>query len=93
MNHFSDLNLISDATDLKTDDLTTEEMGDLFKTISEWRFQQLRCIYLFHIKSWRLSGGILGVDGDSITVKSILRRLNTCSTLVGKPKLFFTPKL
>ena len=91
VNDFSQLKLKINTTDLKTDELSAAEMGNLFKTISEGDFSNYDAFICFissHGDS--LSGEILGVDGDSIAVKLILRHLNTCSTLVGKPKLFFT---
>ncbi len=89
VNHFSDLNLMSDAaTDLKTDDLAADEMEDLFKTISKGDFSDYDAFICF-ISSHGDSGGILGVDGDSITMREIVRPIKRCPSLIGKPKLFF----
>ncbi|CAB4038235.1 caspase-3-like [Paramuricea clavata] len=80
---------LNETRGLKTDDLTAEEMEDLFETISKGNFSPYDAFICF-ISSYGDSGGILGVDCDNITVKEIVRHLSKrCSTLVGKPKLFF----
>ena len=81
---------LNETMGLKTDDLTAEEMRNLFETISKRNFSSYDAFICF-ISSYGDSGGILGVDCDIITVKEIVRNLSLkrCSTLVGKPKLFF----
>ncbi|XP_028410344.1 caspase-3-like [Dendronephthya gigantea] len=79
---------INDTKGLKTDDLTADEIEDLFKTISKTDFSSYDAFVCF-ISSHGDPGEILGVDGGSITVKEIIRPINRCSSLEGKPKLFF----
>ncbi len=79
---------VNDTKGLKTDDLTAEAMEDLFKTISKRDFSDYDAFICF-ISSHGDSGGILGVDGDSITMREIVRPIKWCPSLIGKPKLFF----
>ncbi len=79
---------VNDTEGLKTDDLTAEEIEDLLKNMSKRDFSSYDGFICF-ISSYGDSGGILGVDGDSTTVKEIVRPINKCASLIGKPKLFF----
>ena len=74
--------------DQETDDLTAEEMRNLFKTISEADFSCYDAFICF-ISSHGNSGGILGVDGEIVAVEDIVRYLKKCPSLVDKPKLLF----
>lgn len=78
--------------DLKTDNLTRNEMDNLFKTISKGNFESYDAFICF-ISSHGSEGGILGTDGRTISVEYIVDQFKAsdeCPSLVNKPKLFFT---
>ncbi|XP_028410346.1 caspase-3-like [Dendronephthya gigantea] len=88
VNKLSDLKLCN-TENLKTDNLTGEEIGDLFKTIlTEGDFSSYDAFVCF-ISSHGNPDGIVGVDGNTHSFEKIFKRLSRCNSLVGKPKLLF----
>ena len=78
--------------ELKTDNLTKQEMEILFQTISKGNFESFDAFICF-ISSHGDKGGILGYDGEAIPVQYIVDQFigsREKHSLVNKPKLFFT---
>jgi hypothetical protein len=73
---------------LKTEDLTAEEMRNLFLTVFTGDFSAYDAFICFILSHGDGRDVIHGVDGQIITVKEISNRFHNPS-LVGKPKLFF----
>ena len=73
---------------LKTDNLTADELEDLLESIAKTDFSSYDAFICF-IVSYCDSQGVLGVDGDSLSVREIIRPIIKCPSLAGKPKLFF----
>ena len=79
---------INDTKGLKTDNLTADEMEDLLKNIARTDFNPYDAFICF-IVSYGDSQGVLGVDGNSLSVREIIRPIIGCSSLASKPKVFF----
>ncbi|CAB4038236.1 caspase, partial, partial [Paramuricea clavata] len=77
-----------ETNDMETDDLTGDEMRNLFKTISKADFSSYDAFTCF-ISSHGGSEGIVGVDGDTVPINTLVDYLKKCPTLVDKPKLLF----
>ena len=79
---------VNETRGQKTDDLTADEMEDLLKSIAETDFKSYDAFICFIVGDYD-SQGVLGVDGDSLSIRNIIRPIIGCSSLAGKPKLFF----
>ena len=72
----------------ETDNITADEMDDLLKNIAETDFSPYDAFICF-IVGYCDSQGVVGVDGNSLSVREIIRPIIKCSSLAGKPKIFF----
>ena len=75
--------------ELKTDDITKNEIIDLFKGLSIQDFSQYDAFVCF-MSSHGNPDGVHGIDAKPISVEEIVDQFKGNSTLAGKPKLFFT---
>ena len=73
---------------LKTDDLTFAAMAKLFEDVSGKDFKEYDAFICF-ISSHGSEGGILGTDGNAMTINQIVEPIVKNSSLADKPKLFF----
>eukprot|EP00058_Branchiostoma_floridae_P006117 XP_002591605.1 hypothetical protein BRAFLDRAFT_80701 [Branchiostoma floridae] len=70
------------------EDLTSQEIETVAKDVSRRDHGSYDCFVLF-LLSHGGETGVLGTDGQHVSVDSIVSSFQACKNLVGKPKLFF----
>ncbi|XP_019626604.1 PREDICTED: malignant fibrous histiocytoma-amplified sequence 1 homolog [Branchiostoma belcheri] len=68
--------------------LTAQEIAAVTKDVSKRDHSSYDCFVLF-LLSHGAETGVLGTDGEHVSVDSIISSFQACKSLVGKPKLFF----
>ncbi|KAI8482183.1 hypothetical protein Bbelb_400710 [Branchiostoma belcheri] len=68
--------------------LTAQQIEDVTKDVSKRDHSSYDCFVLF-LLSHGTATGVLGTDGQHVSVDSIISSFQACTSLVGKPKLFF----
>ncbi|GAA6231500.1 caspase-8-like [Lates japonicus] len=71
-------------------DCTSKEMLSVLQELGRRDHKQVDCVVCC-ILSHGQEGGVYGVDSDTVKIRQLMEPLNglKCSTLAGKPKLFF----
>ncbi|KAI8488315.1 hypothetical protein Bbelb_339110 [Branchiostoma belcheri] len=70
------------------ENLTAQEIEAVTKDVSKRDHSSYDCFVLF-LLSHGTETGVLGTDGQHVSVDSIISSFQACKSLVGKPKLFF----
>ncbi|XP_019614152.1 PREDICTED: malignant fibrous histiocytoma-amplified sequence 1 homolog [Branchiostoma belcheri] len=70
------------------ENLTAQEIEVVTKDVSKRDHSSYDCFVLF-LLSHGTETGVLGTDGQHVSVDSIISSFQACKSLVGKPKLFF----
>ncbi|XP_019626607.1 PREDICTED: uncharacterized protein LOC109471708 [Branchiostoma belcheri] len=68
--------------------LTAQQIEAVTKEVSKRDHSSYDCFVLF-LLSHGTETGVLGTDGQHVSVDSIISSFQACKSLVGKPKLFF----